>query len=136
MSNEETVYADDGFSWRHSLVTPYRDDRGFRHFSMEIPPRDDGRVERSPLLRFGHLALYIQRCRDGQGENFLHAHSDEAGWLVLEGEAVFYDGRGEVIATVRGGEGLGIDPGTPYRYVCSGPETVMVRAAARAQGTS
>lgn len=121
----------DGFSWRHPLVASISQSDGYRHFSLETSPREDGRVPRSPLVRGDRLALYVQRCKEGQGENFLHAHADEAAWLVLDGEAVFYDENDEVMARVHDNEGIALSPGTAYRYQCHGEETVMIRAAAR-----
>ncbi|HVB04978.1 MAG TPA: cupin domain-containing protein [Acidimicrobiales bacterium] len=121
----------DGFSWRHPLVEPLAADDRFRHFALQAMDRGEGKVARSPLVRGERLAVYVQACQEGQGENFLHQHGDEAAWLVLEGEAVFSGEDGQEIAVVRGGEGIALRPGTPYRYECRGPMTVMVRTAAR-----
>ena len=132
-ADQRTVPAtvDDGFSWRHDLVGAIEENDAVRHFSLATSPRDDGKISRSPLVRGALLSLYIQECLDGQGETNLHAHADEAGWLVLEGEAAFYDSTGALFARVAAGEGLSIAPGVAYRYLCSGVKTVMVRAAAR-----
>lgn len=132
--NDAKPPVDDGFSWRHPLVAPIEEGEGFRHFSFATTPREDGKVPRSPLARGERLSLYVQRCGEGQGENFVHAHRDEAGWLVLAGEAVFYDEKNNVVAHVRGGEGIALSPHTAYRYVCHGDETVMIRAAAKLDG--
>jgi quercetin dioxygenase-like cupin family protein len=132
MATNEDLVVPDGFSWRHALVDPIFEHDGFRHVVIGTNPRDDGKVARSPLVRGNLLSVYVQTCLDGQGENFVHVHSDEATWLVLEGEANFFDGEGGEVAVVRGGEALAILPGTSYRYQCRGERTVMVRVAARA----
>jgi mannose-6-phosphate isomerase-like protein (cupin superfamily) len=131
MGDGTPTIAMDGFSWRHPLVASIAEDGDKRHFSLATEPRQDGKVARSPLVRSSMLSMYVQTCLNGQGENFVHAHDDESGWLVLEGEAVFYAADGEEMARVRAGEGLTITPGVGYRYVCRGNKTVMVRAAAR-----
>ena len=136
MTDESPNLVTDGFSWRHPLVPAISESHDVRHFSLETNPRDDGKVARSPLVRAERLSVYVQTCTDGQGENFIHAHADEAAWLVLSGEAVFYDAEGNVLARVRGGEGLAIATGVSYRYVCSGDSTVMVRSAARFESPS
>src|ERR1700734_2348723 len=116
MTDEKPNLVPDGFSWRHPLVPAISESRDIRHFSLETHPRDDGKVARSPLVRAERLSVYVQTCTDGQGENFIHAHTDEAAWLVLSGEAVFYGAEGELLARVRGGEGLSIAPGVGHRY--------------------
>lgn len=123
----------DGYSWRHPLVPAIYEAGGFRHFDVSARPSDVGGVARSPLVRGSRLSVYVQDCLEGQGEVRAHAHADEASWLVLSGEAEFFDAADQRVARVRGGEGLAVAPRTTYRYVCHGDHTIMVRIAARTE---
>lgn len=93
--------------------------------------RVDGRNPGLPLARGQQLSCYVRVFHRGEGERFLHAHDDEAAWLVLEGRAVFYDAHGARMADVSAMEGIFLAQGCAYQFECNADRNLLIRVAAR-----
>lgn len=88
-------------------------------------------LARAPSL-WAHVKIYA----DG-GENGLHAHpAEDHLFLVLDGEATFYDDAGTETVVTRY-EGMIVPRGAFYRFRSTGPgNLVMVRVGAPADGSN
>ena len=98
-------------------------------FTLRAPLLERGRQD-TPLfdgeLLWGHLKLYAEG-----GENDLHAHPlEEHIFLVLDGEATFFDGR-EQRTVVKKYQGIHLPKGAMYRFRSTGKvNLVMIRVGA------
>ena len=70
------------------------------------------------------------------GETALHSHhSSDASWVVLDGEATFYDEHDQVMGKLRHGDGIFIPHNVKYWFESTAEEPlVMVRAASKPAG--
>ena len=92
----------------------------FQVFTTVAPEESEHALRVRPLARTTALSLYVRAFADGGGEDGLHAHPDDAIWLVLEGHASFFGENGRAL-----GE---LGP----RTACSCPRSRATGSAARA----
>jgi quercetin dioxygenase-like cupin family protein len=124
--------APDPFAWRLEVTDEQAGGNGaMRRFSIATDPTVDGRSPARLLSRGDSLTMYARTFGDGNGERPLHSHDDESCWIVLAGEARFFDETDEQVAHLRTGEGIFVPRGARYRFLCSGPETTLLRVASR-----
>lgn len=103
----------------------------YHRFRLRIPMRGE-RPPFLPVARARHTALYVNAFEPGRGEVNLHAHDDEAVWLVLAGEVTFWTAGHQAPRHLTQHQGLFIPAGTPYRYQNTGDGLlVMLRGGAR-----
>jgi hypothetical protein len=62
----------------------------FQVFTTGAPEESEHALRVRPLARSSALSLYVRAFGDGGGEDGLHAHPDDAIWLVLQGHASFF----------------------------------------------
>ena len=55
----------------------------FQVFTTGAPEESEHALRVRPLARSSALSLYVRAFGDGGGEDGLHAHPDDAIWLVL-----------------------------------------------------
>ena len=80
----------------------------------------DGLLARGDLLEI-RLKIYAEG-----GENTLHAHHDhDHSFIVLDGQATFYDAD-DIPTVVNRYEGILLPKGTKYRFCCSSGSTPVV----------
>ena len=82
-----------------------------------------------PLARSSALSLYVRAFGDGGGEDGLHAHPDDAIWLVLQGHASFFGEGRRPLGELGPHEGILVPALATYRFRCRG-ETLIARFAA------
>ena len=82
-----------------------------------------------PVARSTALSLYVRAFADGGGEDGLHAHPDDAIWLVLEGHASFFGEGGRALGELGPHEGILVPALVSYRFRCTGA-TRLARFAA------
>jgi mannose-6-phosphate isomerase-like protein (cupin superfamily) len=98
-------------------------------FELTAPLLERG-VQDTPLFEtdelWGHLKVYAEG-----GENDLHAHPfEDHAFVVLRGEAMFWDGSGDQVA-VRPYQGILVPRGAHYRFQNVGEgNLVMLRVGA------
>jgi mannose-6-phosphate isomerase-like protein (cupin superfamily) len=93
-------------------------------FSLKSPLLSEGRTDRV-LASTELLKLRLKVYAEG-GENGLHAHHDEDhSFVVLDGQATFYDKDGNE-TVVRRYEGIMIPKGTFYRFLSSGTTNLVL----------
>jgi len=122
----------DPFAWRLEVTDePAGGNSTMRRFSIATDAPVEGRSPARVLSRGDSLTVYARTFEDGNGERPLHAHDDESCWIVLGGVARFFDETDEQVAELHAGEGIFVPRGAHYRFLCSGPETRLVRVASR-----
>lgn len=96
-------------------------------FSLKIERLSAGKAE-ALLAQADELEMRIKVYAEG-GENTLHAHPDhDHAFVVLDGEATFYDGDGNEIVLGKY-RGIMLPRGTHYRFSNSGEgNLVLLRA--------
>jgi mannose-6-phosphate isomerase-like protein (cupin superfamily) len=120
----------DRLAWELPLVSEATSElTPFQVFTAGTPPEAEHPQRVRPLARTPDLALYVRAFRDGGGENGLHSHPDDAIWLVLEGQATFFDKEGRVLGELQPHQGVLVPALASYRFVCRG-DTLMARFAA------
>jgi mannose-6-phosphate isomerase-like protein (cupin superfamily) len=126
----------DRWAWELPLDTDAtRELTPFQVFTA-TPPRDEENPSRiRALARTTGLALYIRRFKDGGGENGLHAHTDDAIWMVLEGRATFFADGDRLLGELEPQGGILVPRLTRYRFVCTGP-TLLARFSGGADSPS
>jgi len=139
MTTDATIIrpASDPYAWVRDLnpgVAPEDQPFPYHRFRVRVPMRAEGRGPFLPLARGRHVAFYLNAFEPGMGERNLHAHDDEAVWLVLAGEATFWTERAREIAHLTQHQGLYIPLEQPYRYQNTGDGLlILLRGAARAE---
>ncbi|GEM_PF-6907275 len=127
----------DPFAWVRDLspgVAAADQPHPYHRFRLRVPMRQEGKAPFLPLARGRNLSFYLNAYEPGMGERNLHAHDDEAVWLMLSGEATFWTEGEREVAHLTQHQGLHIPLATPYRYQNTGDGLlVMLRAAARAE---
>ena len=112
----------------------------------EVAPKAQVFALKTPLLSLGRtdrvvaqtelLKLRLKVYAEG-GENCLHAHHDEDhSFVVLDGQATFYDKEGKATVVNRY-EGIMLPKGTHYRFQSSGTTNLVllrVGAGRKAEG--
>ena len=123
----------DPFSWSRDVIDePIGPDALMRLFNIETGPITNGRNSSPKIICRGDaLAVYSRTFADGAGELVVHSHDDESCWMVISGEARFFDGDGELVATLGAGQGIFLPPTVRYHFNCAGPETLILRIASR-----
>lgn len=101
----------------------------FQVFTTGTPDESEHAMRIRPLARSGALALYVRAFADGGGEAGLHAHPDDAIWLVLEGRASFFGEGGRPLGELGPHGGILVPALASYRFRCTGA-TLMARFAA------
>lgn len=98
-------------------------------FSLKTPLVSAGSIT-SPVILGENLWLHMKIYAEG-GENATHCHpSEEHSFVVLDGEATFYD-RDENTTQVGPFRGMLIPKGVHYRFLSSGDRPlVMIRIGA------
>lgn len=124
----------DPFAWVRDLnpgVGPEAQPAPYHRFVLRVPMRGAS-APFLPLARGRHVSFYVNAYEPGMGERNLHAHDDEAVWLVLAGEATFYTEGDRDAVHLTQHQGLRIPLETPYRYQNTGDGILlMARGAAR-----
>ena len=77
----------------------------FQIFNTTAPEESEHALRVRPLARSTALSLYVRAFDDGGGEDGLHAHADDAIWLVLEGRASFFGENGRALGDARPARG-------------------------------
>lgn len=79
------------------------------------------------LGRAGKLDLGVQVVAPDQGETNLHSHPGlDTAWVVLDGEAIFYRERDEVIATLGRHESIMIPAGSAYWFKAGSEKPLVI----------
>jgi mannose-6-phosphate isomerase-like protein (cupin superfamily) len=127
--------ATEGISWRRPLWTGVEQGaEATGRYSVRFPLRAENFPPWQPLVRTDHLALHASCLEPERGEVNLHAHDDEAVWLVLFGQVTFWgEEDNRELFTLHPHDGVLIPRDTPYRYQNTGNGSlVMLRFAGRA----
>ena len=66
------------------------------------------------------MSLYVRAFADGGGEDGLHAHPDDAIWLVLEGHVSFFGEGGRPLGELGPHQGILVPALASYRFRCTG----------------
>jgi mannose-6-phosphate isomerase-like protein (cupin superfamily) len=92
----------------------------FQVFTAGAPEETEHDLRVRPLARSTALSLYVRAFADGGGEDGIHAHPDDAIWLVLEGHASFFGERGRPLGELGPHEGILVPALASYRFRCTG----------------
>jgi len=93
-------------------------------FELKTPLLTAGRST-AALPETSRTRISLKFLAEG-GEEGLHSHTyEDQTYLVLDGEATFYDGN-EAPTVVRCGEGILMPAGTQYRFVTTGAGPAVV----------
>jgi mannose-6-phosphate isomerase-like protein (cupin superfamily) len=98
-------------------------------FTTGAPEESEHALRVRPLARSSALSLYVRAFGDGGGEDGLHAHPDDAIWLVLQGHASFFGEGRRLLGELGPHEGILVPALATYRFRCRG-ETLIARFAA------
>jgi mannose-6-phosphate isomerase-like protein (cupin superfamily) len=101
----------------------------FQVFTTAAPEEAEHALRVRPLARAAALSLYVRAFGDGGGEDGLHAHPEDAIWLVLEGHASFFGENGRALGELGPHEGILVPALASYRFRCTG-ESLIARFAA------
>jgi mannose-6-phosphate isomerase-like protein (cupin superfamily) len=129
VSEAETNYGviPDRLAWELPLdARATRELEPFQVFTAGRPDVGENKVRVRPLARTSGLGLYVRAFPDGGGENGLHAHADDAIWLVLDGQATFFGEGGRALGELQQHQGILVPRLASYRFRCTGP-TLMAR---------
>ena len=120
----------DRLAWEMPLnATATIESPPFQIFTTTAPEESEHALRVRPLARSTALSLYVRAFDDGGGEDGLHAHADDAIWLVLEGRASFFGENGRALGTLGPHEGILVPAFASYRFRCTG-ESLIARFAA------
>ena len=100
----------------------------FQVFTTGAPEESEHALRVRPLARSTALSLYVRAFADGGGEDGLHAHPDDAIWLVLEGHASFFGADDRPLGELGPHQGILVPALASYRFRCTG-ESLIARFA-------
>ena len=107
----------------------------FKRFDLRFPLRGENVAAWRVLARSERIAIHSSSLEPSRGEVNLHAHDDEAIWVVLFGEVTFFGPslshaepseesqsgeESQELATLHANDGIMIPQDTLYRYVNTG----------------
>jgi mannose-6-phosphate isomerase-like protein (cupin superfamily) len=115
----------DPYSWKIPITSEAANVEGpLKPFSIQPPAEIESGKFVQRLVSSDIMSCYLRVSN--YGEKSLHSHPDDAIWLVLEGEATYFNEQGEIVSRVGKMNGLLVPRGEVYRYDSTGQENLVI----------